>query len=179
MPKVKARIARTSNELDPRPGRIVELEIDNSDHFLVPGAFAYVTLHVPMQSYPEIPVAGLIVRGTRTLVADIGDDQTVPVDAGHLVRTDSVKAALGEAPKSANVLRLTSPMKWVTQPGATPAADPKGNKRNDCSTTESEWHVRRPFPRSLRRRCPVSVHLAPPEASAKVLRLNKVHDRHN
>ena len=108
--KVKARIARTSNELDPRTRTLfVELEIDNSDHFLVPGAFAYVTLHVPMQSYPEIPVAGLIVRGTRTLVADIGDDQTVRLMPVTVVRTDGVKAALGEGPKVGQRIALNLP----------------------------------------------------------------------
>ena len=35
-------------------------------------AFAYVTLHVPVTSYPEIPVAALITRGTNTFVADVG-----------------------------------------------------------------------------------------------------------
>ena len=108
--KVKARIARTSNELDPRTRTLfVELEIDNSDHFLVPGAFAYVTLHVPMQSYPEIPVAALIVRGTRTLVADVGDDQTVRLTPVTVVRTDGVKAALGEGPKIGQRIALNLP----------------------------------------------------------------------
>ncbi len=62
--KVQARIARTSDELDPRTRTLfVELDVDNRDHFLVPGSFAYVTLHIPIHSYPEVPVAGLIVRG--------------------------------------------------------------------------------------------------------------------
>ena len=35
--KVQARIARTSDELDPRTRTLfVELEVDNRDHFLVP-----------------------------------------------------------------------------------------------------------------------------------------------
>ncbi len=43
--KVQAKIARTSGELDPRTRTLfVELEVDNKDHFLVPGSFAYVTL---------------------------------------------------------------------------------------------------------------------------------------
>ena len=50
---VKAKIARTSGELDPRTRTLfVELEVDNADRFLVPGSFAYVTLHVPV---PELP----------------------------------------------------------------------------------------------------------------------------
>jgi RND family efflux transporter MFP subunit len=65
--KVRARIARTSDQLDPRTRTLfTELDVDNSQGFLVPGSFAYVTLHVPVPSYPEIPVAGLLVRGTST-----------------------------------------------------------------------------------------------------------------
>ena len=46
--KVKARIARTSDQLDPRTRTLfVELEVDNSEDFMLPGSFAYVTLHVP------------------------------------------------------------------------------------------------------------------------------------
>ena len=47
--KVRARIARTSDQLDPRTRTLfIELDVDNSEGFLVPGSFAYVTLHVPI-----------------------------------------------------------------------------------------------------------------------------------
>jgi membrane fusion protein (multidrug efflux system) len=93
--KVEARIARTSNELDPRTRTLfVELEVDNQDHFLVPGSFAYVTLHVPIDSYPEVPVSGLIVRGTRTFVADVNGDNTVHLLPVTVSRTDGIHASL-------------------------------------------------------------------------------------
>jgi multidrug efflux pump subunit AcrA (membrane-fusion protein) len=95
--KVQARIARTSDELDPRTRTLfVELDVDNQDHFLVPGAFAYVTLHIPVQSYPEVPVAGLIVRGTRTLIANLGSDQTVHLLPVTVASTDGINAALAQ-----------------------------------------------------------------------------------
>jgi multidrug efflux pump subunit AcrA (membrane-fusion protein) len=95
--KMQARIARTSNELDPRTRTLfVELEVDNQDHFLVPGSFAYVTLHVPVNSYPEVPVSGLIVRGTRTFVADVGGDNTVHLLPVTVARTDGIRASLAE-----------------------------------------------------------------------------------
>ena len=51
---VRARIARTSDELDPRTRTLfVELDVDNSEEFLVPGSFAYVTLHVPVTAIPR------------------------------------------------------------------------------------------------------------------------------
>ena len=95
--KVQARIARTSNELDPRTRTLfVELDVDNADHFLVPGSFAYVTLHVPMQSYPQIPMAGLIVRGTRTMIASLNPDETVRMRPVKVASTDGIRAMLAE-----------------------------------------------------------------------------------
>jgi membrane fusion protein (multidrug efflux system) len=95
--KIQARIARTSNELDPRTRTLfVELDVDNADHFLVPGSFAYVTLHIPVRSYPEVPVAGLIVRGTRTMIADYGSDQTVHLRPVTVASTDGIRAMLSE-----------------------------------------------------------------------------------
>jgi membrane fusion protein, multidrug efflux system len=98
--KVKALVTRTANELDPRTRTLfVELEVNNQNHFLVPGSFAYVTLHVPVQSYPEVPMAGLIVRGTRTFVADIGEDQVVHLLPVTVARTDGIRAAIADGAK--------------------------------------------------------------------------------
>ncbi|HET6238259.1 MAG TPA: efflux RND transporter periplasmic adaptor subunit [Acetobacteraceae bacterium] len=95
--KIQGRIARTSDQLDPRTRTLfVELEVDNRDHFLVAGSFAYVTLHVPVDSYPQIPVAGLIVRGTRTFVADLRGDKTVHLQPVKVASTDGISATLAE-----------------------------------------------------------------------------------
>jgi membrane fusion protein (multidrug efflux system) len=92
---VEAKIARTSDELDPRTRTLfVELDVDNADHFLVPGSFAYVTLHIPIHSYPEVPVAGLIVRGDRTMIADLDSDQTVHLRPVTVASTDGIHASL-------------------------------------------------------------------------------------
>jgi hypothetical protein len=95
--KVTAKIARTSNELDPRAWTLFgELDGDNMDHFVVHDCFGYVTLHIPTQSYPEIPVAGLIVCGTRTMIADLATDQTVHLRPVTIASTDGVRAALAD-----------------------------------------------------------------------------------
>jgi membrane fusion protein (multidrug efflux system) len=95
--KVQARIARTSDALDPRTRTLfVELDVDNHDHFLVPGSFAYVTLHIPVASYPSIPVAGLVVRGTRTFLAGLRDDKTVHLQPVKVASTDGTTAALAD-----------------------------------------------------------------------------------
>jgi membrane fusion protein, multidrug efflux system len=85
--KVRARIARTL---------FVELDVDNSESFLVPGSFAYVTLHVPVQSYPEIPVAALIVRGTNTFIANLAGDNTVRLQSVKVATTDGMVVSLAD-----------------------------------------------------------------------------------
>jgi membrane fusion protein (multidrug efflux system) len=108
--KVQGKIARTSDELDPRTRTLfVELEIDNHDHFLVPGSFAYVTLHVPLTSYPEVPVAGLIVRGTRTFIADLRDDNTVHLQPVKLAGSDGISATLAEGAATGQRVALNLP----------------------------------------------------------------------
>jgi membrane fusion protein, multidrug efflux system len=95
--KVRARISRTAEQLDPRTRTLfVELEVDNSNGFLVPGAFAYVTLHVPVPSYPEIPVAGLVVRGANTFIANVRTDSTVNLQPVKVATTDGMRASLAE-----------------------------------------------------------------------------------
>lgn len=95
--KAQARISRTAEQLDPRTRTLfVELELDNSSGFLVPGSFAYVTLHVPVPVYPELPVAGLVVRGTNTFIANVGADSTVSLRPVKVANTDGMLASLAE-----------------------------------------------------------------------------------
>ena len=107
---VQAHIARTSHELDPRTRTLfVELDVDNADHFLVPGSFAYVTLDIPVQSYPQVPVAGLIVRGSRTMIADLGPDQSVHLRSVQVARTDGISAELAQGATVGQVVAINLP----------------------------------------------------------------------
>jgi membrane fusion protein, multidrug efflux system len=95
--KLQARIARTSEVLDQRTRTLfVELDLDNRDHTLIPGSFAYVTLHVPLHSYPEVPVAGLVVRGSNTFVADVDAESQVHLLPVKVASTDGIKASLSD-----------------------------------------------------------------------------------
>ncbi|MEI7711545.1 MAG: efflux RND transporter periplasmic adaptor subunit [Rhodospirillales bacterium] len=108
--KVQAKIARTSGQLDPRTRTLfTELEVDNANQFLVPGSFAYVTLHVPLVSLPEIPVAGLIVRGTNTFVAGVGDDSLVRMRPVKVATTDGIRATLSEGAKLGDKVAIDLP----------------------------------------------------------------------
>lgn len=108
--QVRARVARTSGQLDPRTRTLfVELDVDNRDHFLLPGSFAYVTLHVPLQSQPEIPVAGLVVRGTRTYVAGIDNEGLVRLRPVKVADTDGLVARLADGAKPGDHIALNLP----------------------------------------------------------------------
>jgi membrane fusion protein (multidrug efflux system) len=108
--KVKAKIARTSGLLDPRTRTLfTELEVDNADQFLVPGSFAYVTLHVPLESLPEIPVAGLIIRGASTFVAGVGDDSLVHMRPVKVATTDGIRVSLAEGVKLGEKVAINLP----------------------------------------------------------------------
>lgn len=108
--KVNARIARTSDQLDPRTRTLfTELDVDNTNGFLVPGSFAYVTLHVPVPSYPEVPVAGLVVRGTSTFIASVGADSMVRLQPVKVATTDGMRASLAEGAKVGERVALNLP----------------------------------------------------------------------
>jgi membrane fusion protein, multidrug efflux system len=107
---VKAKIVRTSGQLDPRTRTLfAELEVDNSSKFLVPGSFAYVTLHVPIESYPEVPAAALITRGIKTFVADVGDDTVVHIRPVTLARSDGMVVGLRDGVKVGQRVALNVP----------------------------------------------------------------------
>jgi RND family efflux transporter MFP subunit len=108
--KVRARIARTSDQLDPRTRTLfTELDVDNSEGFLVPGAFAYVTLHVPVSSYPEIPVAALLTRGVNTFIASVNADSMVRFQPVKVASTDGMVASLAEGGRVGERVALNLP----------------------------------------------------------------------
>jgi membrane fusion protein, multidrug efflux system len=74
----KGKVARTTGELDPKTRTLMtEVDVDNPDGALIPGSFLQVTLRVKAPSLPEIPAGALVLRGAKTLVAQIGSDDVV------------------------------------------------------------------------------------------------------
>ena len=87
--KRKAKISRTAGTLDPRTRTLfVELDIDNSDQFLVPGSFVNVSLRVPVKSFPQIPVSAMMQRGGTQQVAVIDEDSTIKFRPIKVASTD-------------------------------------------------------------------------------------------
>ncbi|MEW6449690.1 MAG: efflux RND transporter periplasmic adaptor subunit [Pseudomonadota bacterium] len=94
--KVKAKVTRMTGELDPRARAMqIEVNIDNSEGFLASGSFAYVTIHIPIKSYPQIPVSGLIVRGSDNFVAVL-DKDTVRFKPVRVASTDGNTISVAE-----------------------------------------------------------------------------------
>jgi RND family efflux transporter MFP subunit len=70
-----ATVTRMTGELDAKTRTmLIEVHIDNHDNFFVPGSFAYLTLQVKVQSYPQIPVTALITRANENVVAVLDKD---------------------------------------------------------------------------------------------------------
>lgn len=95
--RVRAQISRTVGALDPKTRTLyIEIDVDNSQNFLVPGAFAYVTLHLQVKSYTQIPVSALIVRADQNYIAAVGDDGLVKLRQVRIASTDGDTVALAE-----------------------------------------------------------------------------------
>jgi len=74
--RMAAKISRITGELETRTRTMqIEINIDNTEGFLVAGSFANVTVHIPIKSYPQIPVSGLLIRGADSFVAMVENDK--------------------------------------------------------------------------------------------------------
>ena len=108
--KRTARISRTAGTLDPRTRTLfIEIDVENRDRFLVPGSFAYVTLRVPVPSFPQMPVAALMQRGGATLVAMVGEDAAVRFKPIRIASTDGIVVNIADGLKPGDKVGLNVP----------------------------------------------------------------------
>ncbi|HTP53174.1 MAG TPA: efflux RND transporter periplasmic adaptor subunit [Anaeromyxobacteraceae bacterium] len=71
-------VTRRANELDARTRTmLVEVDLDNRKHLIVPGSFVEVTLRVPGPTLVDVPAQALVLRGTKTFVAVVTPDNHV------------------------------------------------------------------------------------------------------
>jgi membrane fusion protein, multidrug efflux system len=99
--RVDGRVTRVSGELDPRTRTLLtEVDFDNSKGQFLAGSFVNVSLVIPSTSYVEVPVAALVVRDRKNLVAALTPDnriQLIPITVagtdGKMVR---IADGLGE-----------------------------------------------------------------------------------
>jgi membrane fusion protein, multidrug efflux system len=107
--KKTAKITRMTGELEQRTRTmLIEVHLDNADNFLVPGSFAYLTLHVPVQSYPQIPVTALLTRGNENVVAVLEND-TVRFRTVKVASTDGSTVSLADGLKPGEKIAINVP----------------------------------------------------------------------
>jgi RND family efflux transporter MFP subunit len=94
--KKTATITRMTGELEQRTRTmLIEVHLDNADNFIVPGSFAYLTLRVPVRSFPQIPATALLTRGNENVVAVI-DNNTVRFRSVKIASTDGGVLSLAD-----------------------------------------------------------------------------------
>jgi RND family efflux transporter MFP subunit len=107
--KRMAKVTRMTGELDPRARAMqIEVNIDNRDNFLASGSFAYVTIHIPIKSYPQIPVSGLIVRGADSFVAVL-DNDVLRFKPIRVASTDGNTISVGEGLQAGERVAINLP----------------------------------------------------------------------
>jgi membrane fusion protein, multidrug efflux system len=107
---VAAKISRTVGALDPRTRTLyVEIDVNNANNFLVPGAFAYVILHLPVHNYPQLPVTALIMRGGTHYVAGVTDDGKIKLRPISVAGTDGNTFTIAEGVKPEDRVAINLP----------------------------------------------------------------------
>ena len=86
----------------------IEVNIDNSDGFLASGSFAYVAIHIPIRSFPQIPVSALIVRGSDNFVAVL-DNDVVRFKPIRVASTDGNTIAIAEGLQAGEQIAVNLP----------------------------------------------------------------------
>jgi membrane fusion protein (multidrug efflux system) len=76
--KVAVTVSRTAGTLDQKTRTLyIEADVDNSENFLAAGSFAQMTLHLPVESRPQVPAAALVTRGDDQIVACLDEANQV------------------------------------------------------------------------------------------------------
>jgi RND family efflux transporter MFP subunit len=107
--RMQAKVSRMTGELETRTRTMqIEINIDNTEGFLVAGSFANVAIHVPITSYPQIPVSGLMVRGNDNFVAMVEND-TLRYRPIRVQTTDGNTVTVAEGIKKGDRVAINLP----------------------------------------------------------------------
>jgi RND family efflux transporter MFP subunit len=72
----QARVTRAAGELSPRTRTMLtEIDVDNKDGAILPGSFVSVALEVKAPPLVQVPAEALVLRGDKTYVAVIDEQQ--------------------------------------------------------------------------------------------------------
>jgi membrane fusion protein, multidrug efflux system len=105
----KASISRMTGELDQKTRTmLVQVDLDNSDNFFIPGSFAYLTLHVPLISQPQIPATALLMRSDQSSIAMV-DGETVRFRPIKVASTDGATVTVSDGVKPGDKVAINVP----------------------------------------------------------------------
>ena len=107
--RMNAKVSRMTGELETRTRTMqIEINIDNTEGFLVAGSFANVRIHIPIKSYPQIPVSGLLVRGNDNFVAMVEND-TLRYKPIRVATTDGNTVTVAEGLQKGDRIAINLP----------------------------------------------------------------------
>jgi membrane fusion protein, multidrug efflux system len=82
-------VSRTNGRLDDKTRTLlVEVDVDNSDGKLLAGSLVQVVLKIQTMRFTEIPAPALVMKGDKSLVATLADENTVRFKEVTVYETD-------------------------------------------------------------------------------------------
>jgi RND family efflux transporter MFP subunit len=107
---VSTKISRTAGALDPKTRTLlIEMDVDNSENFMVPGSFVYATLHLKVPTAPQIPVGALIVRGSDNFVAAVDESGVVSFRKVRIGESDGANVSIVDGVKTGDKVAVNVP----------------------------------------------------------------------
>jgi len=102
-------VTRMTGELDQKTRTmLIQVDLDNADNFFIPGSFAYLTLHVPLVSQPQIPVTALLMRSDQSSIAMV-DGEVVKFRPVKVAGTDGATITIAEGVKPGDKIAINVP----------------------------------------------------------------------
>ncbi len=93
--KLTGSVSRTSGRLDTKTRTLlVEIDVPNSEERLLPGSFVQVVLKIRTMPFPEIPAAALVMRGDKSFVATLTNENKVKFREVVVYESDGKTARL-------------------------------------------------------------------------------------
>jgi RND family efflux transporter MFP subunit len=105
----EAAITRMTGELDQKTRTmLIQVDLDNTDGFFIPGSFAYLTLHVPLVSQPQIPATALLMRSDQSSIAML-DGEVVRFKPIKVASTDGATVTVADGVKPGDKVAINVP----------------------------------------------------------------------
>lgn len=93
--KLSGSVSRTSGRLDTKTRTLlVEIDVDNSEGKLLAGSFVQVLLKIRTMPFPQIPAAALVMRGDKSFVATLTNENRVHFREVSVYESDGKTARL-------------------------------------------------------------------------------------